>query len=260
MSFTIPNLRKIFIPDAQHVIYDADLVGADAQVVAWDADDADLKAAFRAGLDVHSYNAETMLGEQFTRLSPDDPHRAKLRKQQKQGVHSTNYGVSVRTLSQILGWTQHETDLWQRRWFGAHPKIKAWHTKVEMSLRTTRSVSNAFGYTITYFDRIDALLPQALAWIPQSTVAIVCFKGALACRKHIPNFKLLLNNHDSNVFQIPNAEIRTQLPEVERRLHITVPYDDPLTIPWELASSTVSWGDCKSRPWPSQLQMEVTTK
>lgn len=66
MPLVLPNVRKLFIPDPGYTIYEADLRGADAMVVAWEADDEDLKDAFRRGLDVHAKNAEDMLGSLFT--------------------------------------------------------------------------------------------------------------------------------------------------------------------------------------------------
>ena len=38
-QLTLPNLRKMFIPDPGKFIFDCDLEQADAQVVAWEADD-----------------------------------------------------------------------------------------------------------------------------------------------------------------------------------------------------------------------------
>lgn len=252
MSISLPNIRKLFLPDPGYTIFDADLAGADAQVVAWEANDEGLKAAFRRGDDVHSLNAATVMGERFSKLSKDDPVRYKLRQQSKQAVHGTNYGASARTLAQILGWTIHETELFQQKWFSAHPGIRDWHHRTEAALRTSRTVRNAFGYRRIYFDRVDALLPQALAWIPQSTVALVCFRGALAVRRSLPNVQLLVQVHDSLVGQIPTRDLADTLPKLRKHLHNAVPYEDPLTIRWGLSLSETSWGDCKDVPWPEE--------
>lgn len=252
MSVSLPNIRKLFLPDPGYTMFDVDLAGADAQVVAWEAQDEPLKQAFRSGLDVHSLNAETVMGARFSRLSSDDPERKKLRQQSKQAVHGTNYGASARTLAQILGWTIHETELFQQKWFSAHPGIRTWHQRTELALRSSRTVTNAFGYRRIYFDRVDALLPQALAWIPQSTVALVCFNGALAVRRNLPHVQLLVQVHDSLVGQIPTPQLASTLPQLRKFLHNGVPYDDPLTIRWGLSLSEKSWGDCKDAPWPEE--------
>lgn len=238
----LPNVRKMFIPDPGYRVFDADLKGADAQVVAWEANDEELKAAFRAGLDVHAKNAEDMWGSEFTRLQGHA--RYSKRQQNKVAVHLTNYGGKARTLAVTQRWTVHEAERWQRRWFSLHPGILDWHRRVEDSLRTTRTVSNAFGYRIIYFDRIDSVFGQALAWGPQSTVGIVAFRGyCQICDRH-PEVEPLLQNHDSDVFQIPlRVPLAHDFNAIRSALAITVPYSDPLVIPWDLSYSDASWGD-----------------
>jgi DNA polymerase-1 len=240
-QFPLPNVRKFFIPDPGMVILEADLKGADAQVVAWEAEDEDLKRAFRAGLDVHSKNAEDVLGTRFTLIN-DPEAKARVRKQYKFAIHGTNYGGSPPAIAAAAGWTVHEADTFQKRWFSIHPKIKDWHTRVQHNLLTKREVRNVYGYRRHYFDRVDDLLPEALAWGPQSTVAIACFDGMLQLESRFPWVELLLQVHDSVVFQIPEAQL-TLLPQIGEALQTVTPFEDPLTIPWDIAGSRVSWGD-----------------
>lgn len=245
MTAKLPNIRKQFVPDPGYCLFDVDLAGADAQVVAWEADDTDLKQAFREGLDVHSHNAATMLGERFTRLSLDDPLRAKLRKQNKGAVHGTNYGAAPRTLALNFGWTVHESEQFQKKWFSAHPGIREWQLRVDAQVEETGYIENRYGYGITFFDRPGNMYSKALAWVPQSTVALVCFKGAVAVRKRFPvEVEFLLQVHDSLVFQVHERNLGI-VPEVMKTLHVPVPYDDPLVIPWGRKYSYLSWGDLK---------------
>lgn len=240
-KFPLPNVRKFFIPDPEMFILEADLKGADAQVVAWEAEDEDLKAAFRAGLDVHSKNAEDILGTRYT-LMNDKEAKDRVRKQYKFAIHGTNYGGSPPAIAAAAGWTVHEADMFQKRWFSIHPKIKEWHKRVEHNLLTKREVRNIYGYRRYYFDRVDDLLPEALAWGPQSTVAIACFDGMLSLEECFPWVEMLLQVHDSCVFQIPKPRLRL-LPQISEALRTVTPYPDPLTIPWDIAGSEVSWGD-----------------
>jgi DNA polymerase-1 len=244
----MPNIRKMFKPDAGYTIFDVDLAGADAQVVAYEAEDADLIEAFRKGLDVHSKNAEDLWGTSFTSLAGDKDNgpKSKRRKECKQAVHATNYGGSPRNLAKVLGWTVHETDTFQRRWFGLHPGIKSnFHGRIESSIRTTRMVTNRFGYRRVYFDRIESVFTEALAWVPQSTVAEVSFRGGLQLEECCPWVEMLLQVHDSLVFQVKH-EHENRLDEIRSGLRVAIPYANPLTIQWGLARSRVSWGDCES--------------
>jgi len=243
----MPNIHKMFKPDSGYTIFDVDLAGADAQVVAYEAEDADLIEAFRRGLDVHSKNAEDLWGTSFTSLAGDKDNgpKSKRRKECKQAVHATNYGGSPRNLAKVLGWTVHETDTFQRRWFGLHPGIKSnFHGRIESSIRTTRMVTNRFGYRRVYFDRIESVFTEALAWVPQSTVAEVSFRGGLQLEAACPWVEMLLQVHDSLVFQVPHA-YEDRLDELRSGLRVAIPYANPLTIQWGLARSRVSWGDCE---------------
>lgn len=262
----LPNIRKIFIPDLGWVCFDCDLSGADAQVVAWEAEDEDLKAAFRAGLDVHEKNATDMWGTAYTQLAGDKHGGPKKKRRQscKHGVHATNYLSSPKTMAHhpAINWTVHEADQFQKRWFSIHPKIGpvtkpgTWHYRVQQSLDRYKMVQNKFGYRRVYFDRPDAVLPEAVAWVPQSTVALVTFYGAIKLesnfllkepikdlsREENPNINMLLQNHDSLVFQVREMDA-WRMKEMKQHLTTVVPYDDPLTIPWGFARSKKSWGD-----------------
>ena len=65
----LPNVRKLFVPDPGYLIGEVDLVGSEAQIIAWDAGDEDLKAAFRAGLNVHLKNARDVFPERVKGFS-----------------------------------------------------------------------------------------------------------------------------------------------------------------------------------------------
>ena len=217
-----------------YVIFDADLQGADAYVVAWDSGDEPLKQIFREGRRLHAENAKTIFG------SDEEPYYSLA----KRGVHATNYGCKERTLAISLGITVAEAQRFQAAWFTAHPAIKAWHEKTMRDLYTTHSVRNAFGYRRYYFDRVDSILPEALAWIPQSTVACVTNRGLERMFRELPEYELLLQVHDSIVGQFPMAVAGDAVANIKRCMAVEVPYPDPLTIPVKMKLSRESWGAC----------------
>lgn len=272
-KITLPNIRKIFVPDIGWVLFDCDLSGADAQVVAWEADDEDLKAAFRAGIDVHDKNAEDLLGSAYTKLAGNkhEGPKKKVRQSNKHAVHGTNYGSTPSGLAHhpSIGWTVHEADKFQKRWFSLHPKIGpvtkpgTWHYRIQQSINKYKMVENKFGYRRVYFDRPDEVFTEALAWVPQSTVALVTFYGAIKLAKNFqqktpltmrevvmkgnPNVEILLQNHDSLVFQVRKMDA-FQAKKMIPHLNTIVPYEDPLLIPWGFARSETSWGDVQDIP------------
>lgn len=163
---------------------------------------------------------------------------------------NTNYGAKPPTLSRTLGISMIEAERFYNRWFAIHPAIADWHRRIEDQLVTTRCVSNKFGYRRYYFDRVENLLPEALAWVPQSTVALVIDKGLVNVDTQLRgDVDVLLQVHDSLVMQCRTKDFDRLMPRVKECLRITIPYDDPLVIGVGMKASEVSWGDCEDRGW-----------
>jgi DNA polymerase-1 len=252
----LPNVRKVFIPDPGHVMFEADLKGADAQVVAWEADDDDLKEAFRKGVDIHVHNAEAMWGAEFTKLPLGSHARDHKRQECKHTIHGIHYGCTPRTTAIQRGWLVSEAERFHNRWLSLHPGVRTYHERVRHHLQTSRTVTNKFGFRRVFFDRIDTCFTEALAWIPQSTVALNTYYGALQLEKKFwpyqqrpgwfPTEKdkegMLLQTHDSINFQFRLDRVPMKV-ELQNILAVPLPYPDPLTIQWSLKKSTKSWGE-----------------
>lgn len=243
-TIKLPNIRKIFVPDPGKVMFEVDLERADAHIVAWEADDASLKKLFRSRADVHSHNALAIFG------GPGPIQKGEVgygawdikRQKAKKGVHAVNYVCKARTLSEHLNVTERAAEEFIRAWFKAHPGVEAWHRRVEFDLITRHCVENKWGYKRHYFDRVEALLPEAVAWIGQSTVAIT-INHALLNLAVIPHVEILLQVHDSILGQVPSEAVDDLMPLIEQACLIPIPYSDPLIIPVSVKTSSKSWGD-----------------
>lgn len=244
--YELPNIRDIFIPDAGFTFFDIDLSSADAQVVAAEANDPTMKQLFREGIKIASFVAKEVYGSKAGN-GKAEPWYSRA----KAGGHLTNYGGKSRTLSATMGISVHEADYFQSRYFGMFPGIKDWHVRTEAQLRGRRFVTNRFGYRRFYFGRVDGLLPQALAWIPQSTVACVINRALSAVHRTLPHrdVNVLLQVHDSIAGQYRTSRETELLPQIHHLCLIPIPYPDPLTIPVGLKTSPTSWGACSDRDW-----------
>ncbi|MCF6239369.1 MAG: DNA polymerase [Candidatus Marinimicrobia bacterium] len=266
----LPNIRNQFIPDPGMLMFDADLSGADAQVVAWEADDEGMKKGFREGMKIHVKNTRDRFPDEWGDATTEEIKQDHIYKAVKTICHATNYGGTAPSLAAnpILRWPISKVEDFQSRWFMLHPGILEWHNRTTRFLEGDqcwnclhdstggvickscksalgRTVRNAFGYRRIYFERTDRLLPEALAWVPQSTVAIVTQRGLILLAKQFPRAQILLQVHDSLVGQIPKGEHR-MLEDIQGELdQIVVPYPDPLRIPWGIAVSEEHWGACK---------------
>jgi DNA polymerase len=257
-NLSLPNIRKLFVPDAGYTFFDMDLDRADLQVVVWEADDSELKLVLRSGLDMHLVNACTIFdikGIPYDELSETHhnyrEHRGRIgepsRNKAKMGVHATNYGVGDYKLAAALGITVREAALFRSRWFGAHPGIRRWHLRVETSATTDGFITNPFGAKFHILGRFD--LPECLAWGPQSTVAGVINRALVnidrAEQRGETSVQLLLQVHDSLAGQFLTVERDKEEANLRRLAQITIPYPEPLIIPVGINCSTQSWGHCK---------------
>lgn len=251
--YQFPNIREMFIPDEGYLFWNGDLDRADLQVVVWESDDKMLKEALRLGTDIHLMNAFICRGREpppLEELVEGHPkyldHRGPMkydREFAKVFCHATNYGGGARTVAANTGRTIAEIDRAQKIWFGAHPGIKKWHERVEAQIRRHRFVENKFGYRWYIFDRIDGVLPEAIAWIPQSTVSIVINKIWMNIFRNLPEVETLLQVHDSLAGQFPRDRLDL-VDRIREQSRIVIPYEDPLVIPFSLQTSEKSWGDC----------------
>jgi len=252
--YQFPNIREIFVPDPGYTWFDLDLERADLFVVCWEAEDEQLKSAMRLGVDIHLLNSFVITGKEPPPLeelvethSKYRDHRGPMkltREFAKVFCHGTNYGGGARTMAAHTGRSVAEIERAQRIWFAAHPGIKRWHDRVKSQVVARRFVENHFGYRWYIFDRIDSIIPEAIAWIPQSTVSIVINRIWERIYRELPEVQVLMQVHDSLPGQFPTSQAATLLPRIRECAKIVVPYADPLVIPVSIKTSEKSWGHC----------------
>lgn len=238
--FKLPNIRELYLPDSGQELFDIDLAGADAQVVAWEANDSTMKQLFREKRKIAAFAAREIFGNAAGPDGKNEPFYTRA----KMGGHATNYGAVATTVAKALGITNHEAERFQSKWFGVFPGVKKWQERIEHELQSRRYVENRFGYRFQFFGRTDKALPQALALVPQSTVAIVTNKAMDIIDTEFELARILLQVHDSIIFGLPIQRPEGYVEKLLSSLNIVIPYDDPLVIPFASKSSTISWGAC----------------
>lgn len=273
--YQLPNLRSMYAPDPGFTFFDQDLDRADLQVMAWDADEELLKQALKLKVDVHLLNVYILDDkdppplEELVESHPKYPdHRGprKLKREfAKVFCHATDYLGKSRTVAAATGRLVHEVDRAQKVYLGRYKGIKAWQDRIIAQVRAHRFVENKFGYRWYIFDRIDdQVMPEAVAWIPQSTVSIVInkiwmnlFQGVtepywnfssdhILKLLNVPAYgiEVLLQVHDSLAGQFPTHMKDFCIQKMQELSSIVIPYEDPLIIPTGIGTSEITWGDC----------------
>lgn len=244
-GLVLPNVRKIFVPDPGFTIFDTDLSKADLRIVTWESDEPEMKAMLKEGRDPYVEIAREFYKDPSIRKVREDGSENPKYRTFKSFAHGTHYLGTPHGLSTRLGIPVHQAEKTQRWYFGRFPRIKTWQTEFCDALRSRRYVQNIFGYRRYYFDRIDeATCREAIAWLPQSTVALYINKIWKNLYDRYPHIWVLLQVHDSLVGQFPTHRKAEALQQLHEAGQIVLPYDDPLIIPVGVKTSEKSWGDC----------------
>ena len=238
----LPNIRKLFIPDPGMTMFDIDLDSADLRIVTWESDCQWMKENFRNGRKPY---VEVMREYYHDQSMSKDSHPREYA-QFKSLCHGTNYLGTADGIAPRIGLLVHETERIQKWYFGLCPEIAKWQDDIERQVSGRRYVENAFGYRNYFFDRIEGtIFNQAVAWIPQSTVACLINRAWGSIEDNMPEAEILVQVHDSLVGQVPTHRKAELLPRIAELATVPIPYDDPLLIPVGFVSSEKSWGDCE---------------
>lgn len=238
----LPNVRKLFIPDPGHIVADIDLDSADLRIVTWESDCPWMKDHFKNGRKPY---IEVMREYYKDNTMTKNSHPREYG-MFKSLCHGTNYLGTAEGIAPRIGLNVHETERIQKWYFSLAPEIRKWQDEIKKQVTKRRFVQNAFGYRTYFFDRIEGtIFNQAVAWIPQSTVACLINRIWDALVREIAELEVLLQVHDSLVMQFPSVHGDAMLRRiVEVGNTVLVPYADPLHIPVGIASSSESWGSC----------------
>jgi DNA polymerase-1 len=237
----LPNVRELFIPDQGMTFFDIDLAAADLRIVVWESDCKQMKQMLKEGLDPYTEVAKEFYND--ANITKKDPRRQLF----KSFCHGTNYLGTAKGLAERLGLSVQEAEKTQKWYFNRFPEIKRWQDDIKSQLYSRRYIENVFGYRCYFLDRLEGtIFNQAVAWIPQSTVACLINRAYEAIDRDLPEVEILLQVHDSLAGQFPSHLGKWTESRILEKAAIPLPYaGDPLVIPVGIVTSTKSWGDCR---------------
>ena len=240
------KVRNLFVPDKGLWIGESDLSQAEARVVAWDAEEEVLIDMFNKGRDIHRFVASIIFDKAEASISREERQFA------KRHVHAFNYGETPEGFAYQTGYPAAKSLEVYNRYFNAFPKLSERKLMVESGLARSRIIKTPTGRVRRFFGRGgDPLLRDAYAFTAQSVVADLLNLSLIKLDKLFrkeKDFALLLQIHDSTVFQYPPAKLEL-LKEMIREAYDTTIYikGRPLTIPVELEIG-LDWANLKEVP------------
>ena len=259
------DVRSTFVADPGMEFGYADLKGAEFLIVAEETQDPLMLKYAQMSIDgtgsVHKETAALIFSRIEGRhidpseISKDTP-RYFLGKKTR---HSGNYMVGWKELMGRINGEALETGVFidaamMKKILNIytqelHPGLPLWWDEVALKLRQTGMLRNWFGFPRRFNGHFSQILPQAVAFGPQSTVGDCLNFGLLACDSDPElaesGFQLLLNVHDAIGFQYPVSNRELVLRRVNELMAIplTVPKTgNILRIPVEIAVGP-NWGD-----------------
>jgi len=201
-------IRELFIPDPGMVLLASDRRQAEAMVVAWEAQDIERIEMYRAGKDLHWYNAKLIFG--IPEGNPYDPktlwrdavtgekHTLKeYRDIGKTIVHAGNYGMGPYKLQEVLAVQGFIFEFKECKTFltthkARNPFLLAWQREIRDEVRATRTLVSAIGRKREFLGRFGpGLYNAAYAFKPQNTVGEMTEVTIQRIWEHVPKFEIL---------------------------------------------------------------------
>lgn len=252
------RVRRVFIADTGMFFGYADLKSAESMVVAHITGDREMlrlhSAEYMDGTrDGHKFVASFLLDKPIEAITSDDRYLG------KKCRHALNY---------IMGWyrlmkninkdadvtgvaiTAAQAKQFIMKYLQLHPDLKPWWDGISYQLRTTHKVTTLLGRVRTFYGRADEVLPEAIAFAPQGTVAKALNLGLLRAADDPVladlGFQILLQVHDAIGYQAPVENLhpvnrrlmelmRVEIPITRRGVEpytITIPVDIKVGLNW----------------------------
>ena len=243
------EIRQAFIAAPGHVLISADYSQIELRLLAHIGDIAELKRAFKAGLDIHAATASEMFGV------PVEGMPAETRRRAKAINFGIVYGISAFGLANQLGIDQGEAGAYIKTYFERFPGIRDYMDKTKAEVRQTGFVSTVFGRRIhipailsksgaerQFGERaaINAPIQGAAADIIRR--AMIRMPGALA--EAGLKTRMLLQVHDELVFEAAAAEAEAAIPVIRRIMEKAAEPAVALTVPLVVdARAAANWDE-----------------
>ena len=241
------EIRKMFIPKSGFVLVDADYSQIELRVLAHIANDENMCAAFREGLDIHTVTASQVFAV------PAEEVTSLMRRHAKAVNFGIVYGISEFSLSEDIGVTRWEARDYIDSYLANYRGVKNYMKKVVEDARES-------GYTQTLYGRrryIPELkssnfnvrsgaermtLNTPIQGTAADLIKLAMIKVDAALRENFPDAKLVLQVHDELIVECPEEIAADVAALVSREMETVAALNVPLTAEAKIGKS---WFEAK---------------
>lgn len=165
--------RRVFVADRGKVFFYADLERAESLVVAHITGDPRMLADHAPGVDAHRSLASALYNIAEEDITEDQRYIGKKTR------HAGNYMQGAMTFMKNFNQDAHKTGLsiefseakvLIEKYRELHPFLKNWWDETNRQLWRSRVLYNLVGRRRIFYGHIGGILPEAVAFVPQSTV------------------------------------------------------------------------------------------
>lgn len=202
------RVRSIFVADTGKRFAYCDLERAESLVVAHITNDPLMLAHHAEGVDAHLELAAILFDRPVEEIDKDSDERYL----GKQTRHAGNYmegpitfmkNVNKYATKTGVSLTMKEAKKLIYKYREIHPFLENWWHDVERELWRSRTLENLLGRKRIFYGHIGSLVPQAVAYVPQSTVGDVLNVGLLNISGRVAPYikKLGLEDHYMGLYE-----------------------------------------------------------
>lgn len=218
------SIRRLFVPsDSERTFIQTDYSQAELRVLSYLAGDTYFRDIFNAG-DVDVFDDLTpILYPEADRASMTPAEWKELRIRVKAYVYGVSYGRSEFSIASEFGISVAEARQGMERFFSVIPEIVDFRNQTRRAVLDGNDLVTPWGrhrrYALITKENRDAIMNEALAFLPQSTASDMCLQALTWTRQELKGIAWIRNIvHDSLLIECYREDVEEVTKAVERNM------------------------------------------
>lgn len=222
------RIRDLITATPDHVILEADFAQIEPRIMAWLSGDQAMLQIFQEDRDIYAETARDVLRVEATKETRQKAKPVVLGFQYRMGwLKFMTYAF----MEYGIRFTEDEAQEVQRRFFHKYSGLLSYYMRQEMEVRRTKQVRTPLGFIRPLADILspdkdvrEEAIRQAINTPVQATGNHFNLLAAIEARRELPaSHRLLLPNHDSLIWEVPENDVESAARVVKQVMEVQVP-------------------------------------